>query len=493
MFNFWRINKKVEFTKDNEILGSLSSKNVKEVLGDSSDIIVKKVYINNDKDFNITAFGIDGMVDTNIVDNFILKPLASNEKVLRAKNEKELFNLVTDGIIYHFDQKIVEDLSKAVDSILKGLTVLVFDSLKKAVVFDAKKLAGRSITTPPNESALLGSQEAFVENIRVNTSLIRKKVKSVSLRFFDITVGITTKTSIQVVYLTNITDKDILNKVISRIEKIKSEDVISSNILKNAINDNKYSFFPQVLFTERVDKFCSNILDGKVGILVDGLPVGYIVPGVFNMFFQAPEDYDENYFISSFIRFMRYFCATLTLILPGFYVAITTFHHEMIPASLIASIIESKEGVPFPTTLEVLGMLLAFEILLEASLRLPKSIGATISIIGGLVIGDAAVNAKIISPAVVVVIAIAGIADFVMPYQPLSNSFRICRLLLVIASSIAGLFGLSFGIMVIVYYLSQMEVLGVPYLVPFVANEGRKVLHDTIIAVPSNKGMNDDE
>ena len=173
MFNFWRINKKVEFTKDSEILGSLTSKNIKEVLGDSSDIIVKKVYINNDKYFNITAFGIDGMVDTNIVDDFILKPLASNEKVLRAKNEKELFNLVTDGITYHFDQKIVEDLSKAVDSILKGLTVLVFDSLKKAVVFDAKKLAGRSITTPPNESALLGSQEAFIENIRVNTSLIR--------------------------------------------------------------------------------------------------------------------------------------------------------------------------------------------------------------------------------------------------------------------------------------------------------------------------------
>lgn len=489
MFNLWRINKKAKINEKCEIIGSLTSANVKKVLGDSNDVVKKNLYINNDKKFNVIAFGIDGMIDTDIVDGYIFKPLVLSKAVAEVKNEKELYKLIIDGVIYHFDQKEVDTLSDAIDKILQGNTVIVFDSLQKAVSFDAKKLAGRSVSTPANESALLGAQEAFNENIRVNTGLIRKKIKSADLRFKEIIVGTKTNTSIQIVYLKDIADEDILNKVIEKVESIKSKDVISSNILKDAIRDNKYSIFPQVLYTERVDKFCANVVDGKIGILIDGLPIGYIVPGLFNMFFQAPEDYAENYFISSSIRIIRYLCGFLTLLLPGFYIAVTTFHQEMIPTNLLVSIIKSKEGVPFPTALEVFGMLIAFEILIEASLRLPKSIGATVSIIGGLVIGEAAVNAKLISPAVVVVIAIAGIADFVMPSQAMSNVFRICRALLAFCASIAGLFGLFFGCNIIVYYLSKMEVLGVPYLVPFVSNEGKFILRDTIINVSAAEGM----
>jgi len=494
MFNLWRINKKIKIDEEKQIKESLTSHNIEKILGDSPDILKKKLYINNDKNFNVIAFGIDGMVDTNIIDGYIFRPLVLENVVSKVNDEKELYKLIKEGLIYHFEQEERDTLADVIDDILKGLTVLVFDSLNKAVSFDAKNLVGRNVDTPANESALLGSHEAFVENIRMNTGLVRKEIKSPDLRFKEIIVGTRTRTSIQIVYMKDITDNDILSKVISRIEEIKAKDVLSSNIIKNAVRDNKFSIFPQVLYTERVDKFCSNIVDGKIGILIEGLPIGYIVPGLFNMFFQAPEDYAENYLISTTIRCIRYVCGFITLVLPGFYVAVTTFHQEMIPTNLLTSIIKSKEGVPFPTAIEVLGMLLAFEILIEASLRLPKAIGATVSILGGLVIGEAAVNARLISPAVVVVIAISGISDFVMPSQAMSNAFRACRLLLTFCSAISGLFGLFFGCCIIAYYLCKMEVLGVPYLVPFVGNQGKYILRDTFINVPSNERMkNNDE
>lgn len=237
-----------------------------------------------------------------------------------------------------------------------------------------------------------------------------------------------------------------------------------------------------------MDKFCANIIDGKIGVLIDGLPIGYIFPGVFAMYFQTPEDYAGNYLLSSVIRFIRYICFGISLILPGFYVAITTFHHEMIPTNLLKSIIESKEGVPFSAFVEILLLLFAFEILLEASLRLPKTIGGTLSIIGGLIVGEAAVNAKFLSPAVVVIIAITGISGFVIPNRSLANSVRICRMLLVVAAGVSGLFGISFALLIILAYLCKLETFGVPYLTPFIGNEGKNVLKDTLIRIPKDVG-----
>lgn len=245
--------------------------------------------------------------------------------------------------------------------------------------------------------------------------------------------------------------------------------------------DRKFSIFPQIKYTERPDRLCASIMEGRVGVIIDGFPSAYIIPSVFNMFFQSPEDYSVNYFMGSFIRMMRYICAVIMLVLPAFYISITTFHQEMIPTELTISIIKSKEGVPINTFMEVILMLIAFEILMEAGARLPKTIGQTVSIVGGLVVGDAAINAKFVSPAVVVIVAISAISGFVSPSQDLSNSLRLCRLFLVIASSIAGLFGLTVGVILIIYYLASIETFGMPYLIPFSSNGGKDLLKDTII------------
>ena len=206
------------------------------------------------------------------------------------------------------------------------------------------------------------------------------------------------------------------------------------------------------------------------------------------MYFQAPEDYSSNYVLSSTLRFLRYLCFGLSLILPAFYVAITTFHHEMIPTNLLKSIIESKEGVPFSAFIEIILLLSAFEILLEASLRLPKTIGGTISIIGGLIVGEAAVNAKFLSPAVVVIVAITGIAGFVIPNRSLANAARICRMIMVFAAGVSGLFGISFVLLIILAYLCKLETFGVPYLTPFIGNEGKNMLKDTLVRLPRDVG-----
>lgn len=493
MFDFWRINKKVKTNYDEDISGKISSDNINKILGDSSDVIEKKVFVNNKNEFDLSVFAIDGMVDQNLIDDYILKPFASDEIVKAVNSEKELYKLVKEGIIYHVAQKDVVTIKEVIEAILNGGTVIIFNSIHKAISFDARKMPGRSVGTPQNEGTLKGALEAFVESIRMNTALVRKKLKNPNLRFNSLTLGKKSNTPLEIVYIEGVTDEDILNKVIEKIQSLEIDNLVSDMHLTESLRSSKYSIFPEIVSTERVDKFCSNLTDGKVGILIDGFSLGYIVPGVFSMFLQAPEDYSEDYLTSSFIRIIRYLCMFISLTLPAFYIAITTFHQEMIPTNLLFSIINSKSGVPFPTVFEVFGMLLAFEILLEASLRLPKSIGATVSIIGGLVVGDAAVSAKFISPAVVVVIAITGIAGFVIPSPYLSNSFRLCRLFIAFMASIAGMLGLSIGLILLLYQLCKIEVFGVSYMVPFTSNEGQGLFKDTFIRAPLNKEKKEDD
>ncbi len=485
MFKLWRVGAKSKEKGDIKVVGPLTSCKIEEILGKSSDVIVKEVYTGN-KNIKIKVIAIDGMIDSSVIDETILKPLTMGQKFKEAKSEEEVYEIVKKGFLYHLSQEEINSLQDAITNILKGITVVVFDNIKKAIAFDAKSIPQRSIQPSEDENVLKGAKDAFIENIRTNTALIRKKIKSPELRFENFTAGSETNTPINIVYLKNVADEDVLDKVRKRIGELNTSNLLSVEDFECNIRDNKYSIFPQLQYTERVDKFCANIIDGKIGVIIDGLPVAYIIPGVFAMFFQAPEDYSGNYILSSFLRIIRYLCFGISLILPAFYVAITTFHHEMIPTNLLRSIIDSKEGVPFVALVEVLGLLLAFELLLEASLHLPKSIGSTISIIGALVVGEAAVNAKFISPAVVVIIALTGVAGFVITNQELSNATRICRFVMVFVAGVSGLFGISFMILIIFAYLCKLETFGVPYLTPFAGNEGKYILKDTLIRTPSD-------
>ena len=485
MFDNWVLGKKVNDSvleiKEKEVKIDL----IKKYLGTDGDVNYKEIYVSGNKDIKATLIFIDGLVSVSNINDNILKPLTQEGELTQEKNEENIIDYIVHGSVYHVVSKVKEDLNEVVTDILNGFTALIVNEGNKVIVFETKGFEKRGISDPTSENVLKGSKDAFVETLRVNTALVRRKIKTPDLKLKEMTIGTKSKTQISIIYMDSLADKKMLNDLIERVNDIKSDNIIAPTDFEEYIVDNKYSMFPQVLYTERTDKFCANIMDGKIGIIIDGLPIAYVIPATFSMFLQAPEDYSDNYIITSFIRIVRYMCIAVTLLLPALYIAITTFHQEMIPTELAMSIIRSKDGVPFPSFVELILMLLAFEVLIEAGLRLPKPIGQSVSIIGGLVMGQAAVSAKIVSPAIVVLVAITGIAGFVIPNQDLSNSFRICRLLLTLCSAIFGLFGVSIGVIVLIYYLSSIEIFGIPYMVPYEGNEGKNIIKDTFLRLPN--------
>ncbi|MCL2077108.1 MAG: spore germination protein [Oscillospiraceae bacterium] len=445
------------------------STQVKKILKEANDIIYLDLFIGNDKNNKNTSpkpatlIAVDGMVNLRSVNEDIIRPLSR-------------------GALWHLAQKEATDAREIATSVLSGDAALIIDSENKAILFDAKGFDKRAISEPGSENVIKGPKDSFIEALRTNTALIRRRINSPDLRMIESKIGTEIKTGVAVVYLDGVAENAKVTEVLKRLALISEKIIKSTSPVEDSLKDKRWSIFPQVMYTERPDKLCANIAEGKIGILVDGYPIAFIVPTVFNMLFQSGEDYSQNYAHGSYVRILRYSGAFLSLIIPAFYVGITTFHHEMLPTNLMLAIIKSKQAVSFTTFLEVISLLIAFEILIEAGIRLPRSIGQAVSIIGGLVVGEAAVSAKLISPAIVVVVAVTGICGFVVSNSDLANSFRITRILLLICSSIAGLYGLSLGLIFMLYYLCQMSSLGAPYMRAY--RNGDCAVKDGLLRLP---------
>jgi spore germination protein KA len=461
----------------------LLTDNIKGLLEKNSDVKFRDIFINDNKKLKFTLIFVDGLINSDYISNYILKPIIQEKVFNEAVNVKEVIKQIDSGKLYFVSQQKVTELNKAMSALLYGATLLVFDSEKTAIVIDAKGFEKRSISEPTGESVLKGSKDSFVELLRINTATIRRNIKSHNLVIEETVVGKQSRTPVATVYMNNITNRNIIDEVKKRLNAIEVDRAITAGFIEEFIVDDVNSPFPQVIYTERPDKFCSNIVDGKVGLIIDGLPIAYVIPATFIELLQAPEDYSQHFLISSSIRFLRYVALFFTLIIPSLYIAITSFHQEMIPSELATSIASAKEGVPFPMFVEVILMLAAFEVLVEAGLRLPKSIGQAVSIVGALVVGQSAVEAKLLSPATVVVIAITAITSFTMPNQDLSNALRLWRFVLVIFSSLMGIFGLCTGLLILLFHLCQMESFGVPYLSPIVASKDNQY-QDTFFRLP---------
>jgi len=458
---------------------------MKQKLSINTDIVFDEVIVDANRKYSVVF--VDGMVNSQMVDNYILKPLIQEETLKEAETEQALIDLIMLGTVYHCQRKKRDKLSECFSDLLTGSVGLVFDESKTAVTFEIKGFDKRGLSEPTNENVLKGAKEAFIEVLRTNTALIRRRIPTSSLIIKQMSLGKRTNTAVSVIYLDGLANPCVVDEINTRLEKIDIDAIVSPGVVESYLIDRKASLFPQILYTERADKFCANIMEGRVGIMIDGFPLAMIDPVDISSFLQAPEDYSQNFIYSSMYRIMRYFCFSISLVLPAFYVSITTFHQQMIPPKLATAIIQSKEGIPLPSYLEVILMLIAFEVLLEAGMRLPKSVGQAVSIVGALVVGQAAITAKMLSPGVVIVVAAAGIMGFVIPSQDFANSLRVCRLILVGFSITSGLYGLSIGVILIIYHLSDMEVFGVPYLSPFVSTDGKGMLNDTIFRIPWRK------
>jgi len=472
----------MQFSKKKIENKSKLMENIAETLKNCSDFTMQKV-IAEGSNVEIYKLYFNMLINVQIIDEEILKPLANNLGDIN--NTQDLQNLITEGKIYHSDIKVETDKDKIIEAMLDGCFALVCE--EQGYIFDTRGYSRRSIDEPQNESVVIGPREGFIESRTTNISLIRRRLQSAKLKVVDETIGTETKTTVSVLYMEGTANSEVVKDVVERIKSIDIPALISITDFEEHMVERKYSVFPQLISTEKPDKVAANIIEGKVAVIIDGFPMVYVMPAVFAMFMQAPEEYNINYFVSSFIRLIRYISTFLTLTLPGLYISIITFHQEMLPTTLAKSIIASKQDVPLPAYLEIIIMLLAFEILLEAGNRMPKTAGQTVSIVGALIVGEAAVNAKFVSPAVVVIVAASAICGFVIPNPDMSNAVRLGRMFLVICASIAGLYGMSLALIVAIYYLSGMTSFKTSYLKPFADNGGKALLADTLIRAPGSK------
>ncbi len=431
----------------------------------------------------VVLCAVEGMVRTERVNDYVLRPMAQ-DAALAALPLEGCYARLASGGLYNLSVSPAESTDQAVFALLDGGVVLLFPALGKALICATATEEKRSVGDPEDEPAVKAAKDSFVESLRTNTSLVRRRLRSVSLRVEEEIVGRQSRTPVDVLYLEGIADPATVAEVRRRLGAMDLDGVLDAGHLEQYLCDRLDTPFPQLLATQRPDRLCANLLSGRVGVLVDGLAVAFVLPAALALFLTAEQDGTDNWMVSVGVTVLRYAALLLTLFLPALYVSAVLFHPEMIPLPLAKSVIAAKEDVPFATLFEVVMLLLAFEVIQEAGLRLPGNLGQTVSILGGLVVGSAAVEAKIVSPAVLIVVAAAGVAGYTVPSQDLTGAVRLWRLTLTLAAGVAGLLGVSLAGAALVGHLAGLTSFGVPYLTPFAAATGEQVEGHALFRVP---------
>lgn len=462
---------------EKEVVGEIT-RNIdllKSIFADCSDVKFRPLKVEERTAYLIF---IDGLIDNTSIQFNALHELLS---------ETQIDDLTADYI----QQKMVSisdvleanQLAEIVKQVLDGNTILLVDGIAQALVLNAKGGERRAVAEPETETAVRGPREGFTESIAVNIALIRQKIRSSHLKLITREIGTETRTIIGVMYLDNLASPDLVAEVQKRLSRIKIDAILESGYIEELIEDEPRSLFPQIQNTERPDTVAGNLLEGRVAILVNGSPFTLILPTTFWQLLQANEDYYHRFHISIFIRALRILMIFLALMLPAIYIAVTTYHQEMIPTNLLYSIAASREAIPFPAFVEAMIMEIAFESLREAGLRLPKVIGQAVSILGALVIGQAAVEAGIVSAPMVIIVSLTGIASFTIPKFNLAITIRMLRFPMMVLAGLFGLFGISIGSIMIVTHLCKLRSFGVPYFSPL-GPLNWKELKDVFIRAP---------
>jgi hypothetical protein len=373
--------------------------------------------------------------------------------------------------------------TEIVDDILAGLTVLLVDTVDGALSLPQLGFKQRSVSEPPTEALVRGPRDGFIETLRVNITLLRRKLRDPNLRVELLRVGRRTNTEVAICYIADVANPSIVEDIRTRIKGIDVDGVLETGYLEQIIEDHHFSPFPQIQNTERADRAVANLLEGRVIVLVDGTPFCLILPSVFNQFYQAPEDYYERFLIATMVRGIRIIALFFSLTFTSLYVALISFHSEMLPTKFAVAVAGGRAGVPFPSVAEAFFMELSMEVLREAALRLPKAIGPTVSIVGALVIGEAAVRAGVVSPLMVIVVALTSIGSFAVPSYSAAIALRIVKFPIIMAAGTFGLYGVMLAVIGLVIHLASLKSVGVPYLAPFAPMKADD-FKDTIFRLP---------
>ncbi|WP_034327577.1 spore germination protein [Alkaliphilus transvaalensis] len=465
---------------NSEILeeAEININHIKNIFNGSSDILFRKVNLHyNCGNFDeATLIFTDGLVDNFIINEGIIKRLNMLQESNHSKDT--ILNFLQDNLLVN-DIKKTKKYEDITHTILSGDTVLFIDGLNEVFLLDTKGFETRNVEESSVESVIRGSKESFIESIRTNTALIRRKLKDPNLVIQPLTIGTRTNTTVAVVYINDIVNQQLLQDILNKLEEIKIEGVFDSGYIEQLLINNNFSILPQMLVTERPDKVCANLLEGRISILVDGSPDALILPVGLFQFFQSPEDYYERVIYGNIVRFIRFIGFIIATTFPAIYVAITTFHQEILPTDFILDIAKTRVEVPFPPVIEAFLMEGTIELLREASVRLPSRIGQTIGIVGALVIGDAAVRAGIISPIMVIVVAITAIGSYILPHFSTSYAIRFIRIPMILMAATFGAFGIIITWTWIIAHMCRINSFGYAYLTP-IAPIYIKDLKDTV-------------
>lgn len=437
-------------------------KRLKGISGVCPDFIIRQFEIGGGIAEAAVIF-LEGMVERVLLNENLLKPLMIHYRPSKPVQGSFLDQILRVALPVDVVRKCV-NLHDVIDHVLEGSVVLLVDGESRGLALEAAGFKTRVPEEPMTEAVVRGSREGFTEALHINITLLRRRLKTPNLVLENMVLGRISHTQVMVGYVRGLAAPELVAEVRERLQRIDIDGIFESNYLEEMLRDQPLSPFPQVITTERPDRVAANLLEGRVAVLTENTPFALIVPGEFVAHMQSPEDFYHHFILGAFIRLLRWSAFAVSLLLPSVYVAVTTFHQEMIPTRLLLSIVAAREGVPFPAVVEALVMEIAFEILREAGVRLPRAVGQATSIVGALVIGEAAVMAGVVSPLMVIVVALTGISSFLSPSFDLAISIRILRFPMMILASLLGLFGVAAGVLAILIHFAGLRSFGLPYL-----------------------------
>jgi len=436
-----------------------------QALGDPTDLVVYHLPFSGESEGDGACIFLETLVDRDKIERLILKPLLEADRESRNSEQAARWIKTVIPIPDIHEAKQFQD---CIQGLLGGNCLLLLGNTENiGFIIDVQKTKHRSISEPTSEVTVRGPREGFNEDLATNISLVRKRIKNQSLRVESLSVGELTKTKVVILYLEDIAANDLVNEIRKRINSIKTDSILESSYIEEWIQGKKFNPFPTVLNTERPDVVVSNILEGRIAILTDGTPMALIGPITFFQLFSTPEDYYQKPDIASLLRILRLFSFLIATLTPSVYIAVVTYHQALLPTSLLISLSAQREGVPFPGFIEALMMQIVFEILREAGLRMPRIAGQAISIVGALVIGEAAVQAGLVSAAMVIVVSLTAIANFVTPAYSFGITQRLIQFSFILLAGFMGMFGILWGVLLVLLYLASLDSFSIPYLSPF--------------------------